>query len=408
MNDSNANLSTIKILTYMMFMMFAMTTDAVGVIIPEIIKEFGLSMTAAGAFHYGPMAAIAISGIGLGFLADKFGRKATIIAGLVLFAFACGLFAIGHSFGFFLFLLVISGLAIGIFKTGALALIGDISDSTASHTKTMNLAEGFFGIGAIIGPFIVTYLLTSGVSWKYLYVFAGGICILLCLIAVKVNYPKTVTESSEPINLSRTFSLLKDPFALGFSVVIMLYVAAEAAIYVWMPLLLSEYTGSFAWAATWSLTLFFTLRAIGRFLAVWLLSKMSWEVAMLLFSGAICFCYVLSMTLGLEVAVFLLPLSGLFMSMIYPTLNSKGISCFHKSEHGAIAGVILFFTAAAASFGPLLMGVFSDIMGGHAKYGFYMATVFAGLLFVAMIYNWLKKPATQRLAQQNISQYGNQ
>ena len=39
---------------------------------------------------------------------------------------------------------------------------------------------------------------------------------------------------------------------------------------------------------------------------------------------------------------------GLFMSMIYPTLNSKGISCFPKTEHGAIAGVILFFTAAAA------------------------------------------------------------
>lgn len=390
-----------------MFMMFAMTTDAVGVIIPEIIKEFDLSMTAAGAFHYGPMAAIAFSGIALGFLADKFGRKFTIIAGLVLFAMACGLFAVGHSFGFFLSLLVISGLAIGIFKTGALALIGDISDSTTSHTKTMNLAEGFFGVGAIIGPFIVTFLLASGVSWKFLYVFAAVICILLCIIATRVNYPKTMVESSEPVNLSRTFTLLKDPFALGFSGVIMLYVAAEAAIYVWMPLLLSEYTGSFAWAATWSLTLFFTLRAIGRFLAVWLLSKMTWEVAMLLFSGAICFCYVASMTLGLEVAIFLLPLSGLFMSMIYPTLNSKGISCFHKSEHGTIAGVILFFTALAASVGPLMMGLFSDMMGGHAKYGFYMATVFAILLFAAMIFNWLKKPADQRLAQQNLSQYGN-
>lgn len=36
------------------------------------------------------------------------------------------------------------------------------------------------------------------------------------------------------------------------------------------------------------------------------------------------------------------------MSVIYPTLNSNGISCFPKAQHGAAAGVILFFAAAAA------------------------------------------------------------
>ena len=41
------NLALIKALTYLMFMMFALTTDSVGIIIPEIIKTFGLSMTAS-------------------------------------------------------------------------------------------------------------------------------------------------------------------------------------------------------------------------------------------------------------------------------------------------------------------------------------------------------------------------
>jgi len=35
-----------------MFLTFAMTTDAVGSVIPRIIEEFRLSMKAAGAFHY--------------------------------------------------------------------------------------------------------------------------------------------------------------------------------------------------------------------------------------------------------------------------------------------------------------------------------------------------------------------
>ena len=38
------NLTAIKWLTFLMFMMFAMTTDSVGIIIPEVIKQFMLSM----------------------------------------------------------------------------------------------------------------------------------------------------------------------------------------------------------------------------------------------------------------------------------------------------------------------------------------------------------------------------
>ena len=99
------------------------------------------------------MTAIALAGIFLGFLADKIGRKKTIIIGLALFAINSYLFLLGNTFGFFLVLLIISGAAIGIFKTGALALIGDMSTSTNDHTSTMNVVEGFFGVGAIIGPF---------------------------------------------------------------------------------------------------------------------------------------------------------------------------------------------------------------------------------------------------------------
>ena len=54
------------------------------------------------------------------------------------------------------------------------------------------------------------------------------------------------------------------------------------------------------------------------------------------------------------------------MSIMYPTLNSKGISCFPKSQHGAAAGVILFFTAAAAALGPLAMAAVSDAYREHA------------------------------------------
>jgi FHS family L-fucose permease-like MFS transporter len=403
-NTPNRNLTAIKWLTFLMFMMFAMTTDSVGEIIPKIIQEFHLSNVAAGAFHYAPMTAIALAAIFLGYLADKFGRKKTIIIGLVLFALNSYLFVAGNAFLFFLMLLVISGAAIGIFKTGALALIGDISKSTSEHTSTMNTVEGFFGVGAIIGPALVKKLLLAGFSWKWLYVIAGTICVLLIVTASLVKYPKTLKTVDEPIDLRRTMSMMKNPYALGFSLGIFLYVAAECAVYVWMPTLFADYTGSFTFWAAYALPVFFILRAAGRFLGAWVLARYNWTSVMALFSLAILLCFAGSIAGGLSFAIWLLPLSGLFMSMIYPTLNSKGISCFPKTEHGAVAGVILFFTCAAAAAGPLAMGAISDVFG-HAKYGFVLATLFAALLFAGLLLNRIYNPARKRLAELDSSEY---
>ena len=402
--EGRKNLTVIKWLTFFMFMMFAMTTDSVGVIIPEVIKEFRLSMTVAGAFHYATMAGIAFAGIFLGYLADKLGRKKTIILGLVLFALNSYLFSVGKSFHFFLVLLVISGTAIGIFKTGALALIGDITRSTTEHTATMNTVEGFFAVGAIIGPAIVARLLAAGTSWKWLYVIAGTICVVLIVTASFVRYPHTTRGAEQPIDLKRTLRMMKNPYALGFSSVIFLYVAVECAVYVWMPTLLVTYHGSATFMATYAISIFFVLRAAGRFIGSWILGRLNWTVVVTLFSLAIFVCFVGSMAGGIGTAVFLLPFSGLFMSVIYPTINSKGISCFPKSEHGAVAGVILFFTCVSAVVGPLAMGAVSDAFG-DAKYGFVLATGLAGLLFVSLLLNWIFNPARELLHKLDRTEY---
>jgi FHS family L-fucose permease-like MFS transporter len=401
---AKANLAAIKALTFLMFMMFAMTTDSVGVIIPEIIKQFGLSMTAAGAFQYATMGGIALAGFFLGYLADKLGRKTTIIIGLVIFAADSYLFAIGNSFAYFLVLLAVSGLAIGVFKTGALALIGDISKSTTEHTSIMNTVEGFFGIGSIIGPAILAHLLTVGVAWNWLYVIAGSICVLLVVIALAIQYPTTMKTSEEPIDLKRTMATMKNPYALAFSLGAFLYVAAECAIYVWMPTLLAGYRGAAGVIATYSISIFFFLRAGGRFVGAWMLARFSWTVVLAMSSGAILICFAGAVVGGTELAVYLLPVSGLFMSVIYPTINSKGISCFPKSEHGAVSGVILFFTCVSAALGPLAMGAVSDAMGSP-RYGFMLAAVFAGLLFVGLLLNWIFHPTRELLSSLDRTEY---
>ena len=402
---SESNVGLIKWLTFLMFMMFAMTTDSVGVIIPEVIKEFHLSMTLAGTFQYATMSGIAFAAIFLGYLADKLGRKKTIILGLLLFALNSYLFAVGKSFLFFVVLLTISGIAIGIFKTGALALIGDVSRSTIEHTSTMNTLEGFFAVGAILGPAVVALLLVRGTSWKWLYLIAGTICVVLIVTAWFVKYPHTTKNAEKPVDLKRTMSMMKNPYALSFSAAIFLYVAVESAIYVWMPTLLATYHGSATFIVAYAVSVFFVLRAAGRFIGSWILARLNWAAVLTLFSLAILICFLGSIIGGIGTAVYLLPFSGLFMSVIYPTVNSKGISCFRKTEHGAVAGVILFFTCGAAASGPLAMGAISDTFG-DPKYGFILATGLSALLFFGLLLNWIFNPARELLQRLDHSEYG--
>jgi fucose permease len=246
--------------------------------------------------------------------------------------------------------------------------------------------------------------LAAGYPWKWLYVIAGGICTLLIVIAALVKYPVTVKSAEEPINFQRTMRMMKNPYALGFSTGIFLYVASECAIYVWMPSLLEGYKGSHTQMATYALSVFFILRVIGRFGGALVLKHFNWTSVMAFFGLMIFLCFAGSVVGGLSYAIWLLPLSGLFMSMVYPTLNSKGISCFPKMEHGAVSGVILFFTCTAAALGPLAMAAISDVFRG-TQYGFVLATIFAALLFVGLLINWKYDPAKKRLAMLDSSEY---
>lgn len=396
-------MARIRWLTYLMFLMFAMTSESVGVIIPSVIREFGLGMTAGGAFHYATMSGIALGGVLLGSMADRFGRKPTILAGLALFGLSASLFAWVSSFGLFLVLLFVGGLAVGIFKTAALALIGDISTSTRAHTATMNVVEGFFGIGAIIGPAIVAYLLSHDASWKWLYLIAAALCGLLMVLAWRVPYPP-VQAKADSAPMADMLAMMRNRYALAFSSGIMLYVGIETAIYVWMPTLLAGYAGpGWQWAA-YALSIFFILRVIGRFAGFWLLERFNWTAVLASCGIAILLCFALAIFGGRPMAVMTLPLSGLFMSVLYPTLNSKGISCFPKPQHGAISGVILFFTCVSAVVAPLAMGLIGDYFG-DAIYGFYLATLFAAMLAVGLVLNMIFDPASGELARRGAIDY---
>lgn len=395
----------LKALIFLMFAMFAMTTDSVGTVIPEIIREFELGLTAAGSFQYATMSGIGISAIALGFLADSIGRKRSILFGLLLFGASSALFAAGHDFLFFVSLLFLSGLGIGIFKAGALALIGDISRSTREHSTTMNLVEGFFGIGAIVGPALVARFLQVGMGWKWVYLIAAGLCGLLLVATLAARFPSPSQLENKPVSPRETVRMMGDPTAMFFASALTLYVGAEAAIYVWAPTYLASYSGANAWLAVYAVSAFFVLRAAGRFIGVWLLARLDWTLVLLCCTAAVAALFWFAILGGREIAIYALPATGLFMSVQYPTINSTGISCYERMRHGSIAGLLLFFTCLSAVLAPLAMALIGDHLG-DSRYSIAVGAVFASALVLLCFWNWGRQPFAQRLSERNRNDYG--
>jgi fucose permease len=139
-------------------------------------------------------------------------------------------------------------------------------------------------------------------------------------------------------------------------------------------------------------------------MGAWMLDRLPWSAVLTLCSGMILACFAVSILGGVAWGVYSLPLSGLFMSVIYPTINSKGISSVPKSEHGAAAGVLLFFTCLSAVLAPLAMGAVSDALGGP-RYGFILATGFAALLFGGLALNSAFNPAAKVFERADQSDY---
>ncbi len=394
MTQKSQSYGLVLALACAMFFMFAMTTDAVGEIIKIAKTEMSIDNTQASAFHWSTMVAIALSGFFLGTLADKFGRKKSIIFGLFLYGIASALFYFANTLNAYVIILFISGLAIGIFKTAALALLGDITSNSREHSQKMNLLEGFFAVGAVIGPMLVIQFNEAGISWKWLYLVAAAMCAAMILATFATRFPDPKIEG-ENVSMARTFSMVGNKTALYFALAIAMYVACEVAIFVWMPSYAEGFVGSDLAMnfALYGVSIFFALRAIGRFLASWALGKFDWKVFLLIFAALIFLCFLLTVIVGKKAGVFLLPISGLFMSMIYPTVNSKGISAFPSDQHGSVAGLLLFFTAAGAALGPVLMAFVSDkFADGNLTAGFVLATVFAGILLVWAFINWKNDP----------------
>jgi benzoate transport len=134
------------------------------------------SKTALGWLQSMELAGMALGSILLGGIADKIGRRATILGCLVVMTVGMFLAATASGFTILCVYRVMTGLGIG----GTLAAINAVA-AEFSNTRTRNLSVSIMSIGypagAVVGGIIVTHLL-NGHDWRSVFYFGCAITAL--------------------------------------------------------------------------------------------------------------------------------------------------------------------------------------------------------------------------------------
>jgi fucose permease len=208
---------------------YGMIAAMLGTILPELSDRFHLSPSQNGTIAFAQAVGLILASLAAGPVLDNEGKKLGIVLGLALIAIALFLLPRAPGFRSIVLLLFLLGVGGGIMVTGANALASDVGE--AHRATALNLANLFFGLGALATPLIAANLF--GRNWVRL-------CYTIASLTVVTLVMESVTKMPGPTGsgrfvLAEAAPVLGRPllFLIGFFV--FLYITCEVGMWNWLP-----------------------------------------------------------------------------------------------------------------------------------------------------------------------------
>jgi len=243
---------------------------ALGPVLPALSARTGASLAEMGRLTMTIFAGSFAAQFVAGWASDRFGRRLVLIVGLLLLATTGA--AIGLSTSLALTLAV--GVVYG-FGYGAFTLSGNVMSSELVPTRrasAVNLVNMFFGLGAVVGPLVVSVLLQRvGASLPALWLGAGLLLFAAAVSAVTLpgrSVTAAVERGAPTVVAGPTPSLLRDRMLLACGVLLALYVGSEMAAGFWSTVYLQQSAGMDAARSAAATSLFWAMLTLGRVGAV--------------------------------------------------------------------------------------------------------------------------------------------
>ena len=370
------------------YFVFAILLNSVGTVILQSINTFDIAKTDAAALEGFKDLSIALVSFAVASFIPRVGYKIALLMALVSVAIVCAITPFWSQFIAVKVLFAVIGSAFALAKVSVYALVGQLSDGTKQHSALLNTIEGIFMLGVLSGYWVFSYFIEKGepgsTDWMSVYFALAAIVTLSSILVVFAPIKRESSTASQSSALSAFTDMLKltyQPLVLIFVLSIFLYVLVEQGIGSWLPTFNNEVLGLPVAISVQMTSLFAFSIAMGRLCAGQVLKRVNWFPFLLVSAGLMMGLILLSLPLAsgtsashinslaqAPLAAFLLPLIGLLMAPIYPILNSVMLSSLHKSQHAAMTGLIVIFSALGGTTGSLLIGVLFEFFGGEQAF----------------------------------------
>jgi len=377
------------------FFMWGFLTCLNDILIPHLKAVFELNYAKAMLVQFTFFGAYFLMSLPAGRLVARLGYKQGIVAGLVI----AGIGALGfwpaaelRIYGAFLCALFVLATGITVLQVAAnpyVALLGP--ERTASSRLTM--AQALNSLGTAIAPIFggllilgntvkstdelaalplaeqVAYRTAEAQSVQGPYVGLAIALFALALFVFLFRLP-ALTESSEQADSSRhTYGdALRHRHLLFGVLAIFFYVGAEVSIGSFLVnyLSLPNIGGFSEKEATHYVSLYWTMAMVGRFAGSALLVRFSPRKLLALF--ALVNVGLLALTMGSEgkLALYSVVATGLFNSIMFPTIFALGIERLGPLTNKASSLLIMAIVGGALV--PFLQGLLADRIGVHHSF----------------------------------------
>jgi fucose permease len=365
------------------FVVFAILLNTVGIVIDRVVDDYQVTRTLASTLEGFKDLTIAIVSFLLASYVPRFGYRRTMMGGLFAVTLACMLVAAVTGFWVTPILYMTVGASFALMKTSVYSTIGLITEGQQEHTALMNTMEGIFQVGAMSGPLVFAFMINRS-HWTNTY----WLIAILAVVALVLMWftpldEHEISEHAEEAGLIEMLKLLKRPLVWTFVICAWLYVMIEQSFGTWMPTFNREIFGLSAAAASGFVTFYFGSIALSRFVAGYLSKRFSWISIQLTY---LCVAFIVTLTVVLSTAnweaqsiaswynapplAFLFATVGFFLGPIYPTISSIVLTKLDKTQHSAMTGLIIIFSALGGTTGSLVLGRLQDVLTTHSAFYF--------------------------------------
>lgn len=153
--------------------------QALGLAIPSLIREWGVTRTDLTPIAAASLTAMALGATFGGWVGDRIGRRRALIGSLVLFGLATGIAARTHGLVAFGLLRSAAGFGLGAALPAATALIAEFTP-TRYRSIGMSIAMLSQPVGSMTAGLLAALLLESA-GWRSLFLIGGGAPLALAL-----------------------------------------------------------------------------------------------------------------------------------------------------------------------------------------------------------------------------------